>query len=76
MTSSPDSSLSHLKSHFVTSSWGGVRKLPKVFTEQGVSMLSAELHNFGSSVNCLGRRLTTYTTRDAKEIKKILAQLP
>ena len=23
-----------------------------------------------------GRRLTTYTTRDAKEIRKILAQLP
>ena len=44
-TSSPDSSLSHLKSHFVTSSWGGVRKLPKVFTEQGVSMLSAVLHS-------------------------------
>ena len=159
-TSSPDSSLSHLKSHFVTSSWGGVRKLPKVFTEQGVSMLSAVLHSptaidmsirimdafvamrrylmanaqvlqqidrirrqqildqsrnderfdtvftalasgnllpsgilpagseFDSlryvsrlvesakSVNCLGRRLTTYTTRDAREIKKLLSQLP
>ena len=34
------------------------------------------LHNLGSSVNCLGRRLTTYTTRDAKEIRKILVQLP
>ena len=32
------------KDEFVTSSWGGVRKLPKVFTEQGVSMLSAVLH--------------------------------
>ena len=165
-----------LKSQFVTSSWGGVRKLPKVFTEQGVSMLSAvlhsptaidvsvrimdafvamrrylmanglvlqqldqlrrqqildqnrneerfntvftaladgqllpngilpagsefdalrkverlvesakseiviidsaELYNFGSSVNCLGRRLTTYTTRDAKEIAKVVGALP
>ena len=44
VTSSQDSNLSHLKSQFVTSSWGGVRKLPKVFTEQGVSMLSAVLH--------------------------------
>ena len=45
VTSSQDSNLSHLKSQFVTSSWGGVRKLPKVFTEQGVSMLSAVLHS-------------------------------
>ena len=37
---------------------------------------NAELHNLGSSINSLGRRLTTYTTRDAKEIGKILAQLP
>ena len=32
-----------LKSQFVTSSWGGVRKLPYVFTEQGVAMLSSVL---------------------------------
>ena len=44
-TSSSDSSLLRLKSQFVTSSWGGVRKLPKVFTEQGVSMLSAVLRS-------------------------------
>lgn len=30
-----------LKSHFATSSWGGIRKLPYAFTEQGVAMLSA-----------------------------------
>jgi hypothetical protein len=29
-----------LKSQFATSSWGGTRKLPKAFTEQGVAMLS------------------------------------
>ena len=46
------------------------------FHDRFVIIDNAELHNFGSSVNCLGRRLTTYTTRDAKEIKKILAQLP
>jgi len=31
---------------------------------------------FGSSINCLGRRVTSYTTRDAKEIAKLLAMLP
>ena len=34
-----------LKSHFVTSSWGGVRKLPYAFTEQGVAMLSSVLNS-------------------------------
>jgi hypothetical protein len=34
-----------LKSHFVISSWGGVRKLPFAFTEQGVAMLSALLRS-------------------------------
>jgi len=32
-----------LKSHFAISSWGGTRKLPYVFTEQGVAMLSSVL---------------------------------
>lgn len=32
-----------LMSQFVTSSWGGRRKLPFVFTEQGVAMLSSVL---------------------------------
>lgn len=34
-----------LKSHFVTSSWGGVRKMPFAFTEQGVAMLSSILRS-------------------------------
>jgi hypothetical protein len=34
-----------LKSHFATSRWGGVRKLPYAFTEQGVAMLSSVLHS-------------------------------
>ena len=46
------------------------------FHDRFVVIDNAELHNLGSSVNCLGRRLTTYTTRDAKEIRKILSQLP
>jgi hypothetical protein len=34
-----------LISQFVTSSWGGRRKLPNAFTEQGVAMLSSVLHS-------------------------------
>ncbi len=36
---------SNLKSQIVTSSWGGRRKLPWAFTEQGVAMLSGVLHS-------------------------------
>jgi hypothetical protein len=35
----------NLKSQFETSSWGGTRKTPKAFTEQGVAMLSGVLHS-------------------------------
>jgi len=35
----------NLKSQFATSSWGGVRKMPYVFTEQGVAMLSSVLNS-------------------------------
>ncbi len=35
----------NLKSQFVISSWGGRRKLPYVFTEQGVAMLSSVLRS-------------------------------
>jgi len=31
--------------HFGTSSWGGIRKRPRVFTEQGVAMLSSVLRS-------------------------------
>jgi hypothetical protein len=34
-----------LKSQIVISSWGGTRKLPYVFTEQGVAMLSSVLRS-------------------------------
>ena len=34
-----------LKFQFGTSSWGGTRKLPKAFTEQGVAMLSSVLRS-------------------------------
>ncbi len=39
------SEFENLKSQFVTSSWGGKRKLPLVFTEQGVAMLSGILNS-------------------------------
>ncbi len=35
----------NLMSQFVTSSWGGTRKLPHVFTEQGIAMLSGLLNS-------------------------------
>ena len=35
----------NLRSQIVTSSWGGTRYLPYVFTEQGISMLSAVLRS-------------------------------
>ena len=35
----------NLKYHFGTSSWGGKRKLPYVFTEQGIAMLSGLLNS-------------------------------
>lgn len=35
----------HLKSQIATSSWGGTRKLPYAFTEQGVAMLSSVLNS-------------------------------
>ena len=34
-----------LKSQIVTSSWGGIRKLPHAFTENGVAMLSSVLNS-------------------------------
>lgn len=40
-----DEEFQNLKSQFGTSSWGGKRKLPYAFTEQGVSMLSGVLHS-------------------------------
>jgi hypothetical protein len=35
----------NLKSQFATSSWGGIRKSPYVFTEHGVLMLSSVLNS-------------------------------
>jgi hypothetical protein len=40
-----------LKSHFATSSWGGLRKLPYAFSEKGVAMLSSILCNLKAQLN-------------------------
>lgn len=40
-----DSEFENLKFHFGTSSWGGTRKFPYAFTEQGVAMLSGVLNS-------------------------------
>jgi hypothetical protein len=37
--------VTNLKTQFAISSWGGVRKLPYAFTEQGVAMLSSVLNS-------------------------------
>ena len=40
-----DDEFSDLRSHFGTSSWGGVRYAPMAFTAQGVAMLSSVLNS-------------------------------
>lgn len=40
-----EAEFSDLKFHFGISSWGGTRKLPRAFTEQGVAMLSSVLRS-------------------------------
>ncbi|MCF6308200.1 MAG: ORF6N domain-containing protein [Flavobacteriaceae bacterium] len=40
-----DKELSILRSQFASSSWGGSRYVPMVFTEQGVAMLSSVLNS-------------------------------
>ena len=41
----------HLISQFATSSWGGTRKLPYVFTEHGILQLSNVLKKIILSLN-------------------------
>ena len=49
-----------LKSQFVTSSWGGIRKMPFAFTEQGVAMLSGIL-NSDRAINVNIQIMRTFT---------------
>jgi hypothetical protein len=45
MSQLTDEEFRNLKFHFGISSWGGTRKLPRVFTENGVAMLSSVLNS-------------------------------
>ncbi len=66
----------NLKSQNATSSWGGRRKLPNAFTEQGVSMLSSILNSdVAIEVNIRIIRVFTRLREYALTHKEILLQL-
>ena len=66
----------NLKSQNATSSWGGRRKLPNAFTEQGVAMLSSILNSdVAIEVNIRIIRLFTKLREYALTHKEILLQL-
>ncbi len=66
----------NLKSQNATSSWGGRRKLPNAFTEQGVAMLSSVLNSdVAIEVNIRIIRVFTKLREYALTHKEILVQL-
>ena len=66
----------NLKSQFATSSWGGRRKLPYAFTEQGVAMLSGVLHSERAiKVNIQIMRVFTRMRKLLETHKAILKKL-
>jgi hypothetical protein len=66
----------NLKSQFATSSWGGRRKLPYAFTEQGVAMLSGVLHSDRAiKVNIQIMRVFTRMRKLLEAHKEILKKL-
>ena len=66
----------NLKSQNATSSWGGRRKLPSAFTEQGVAMLSSILNSdIAIEVNIRIIRVFTKLREYALTNKDILLQL-
>jgi len=66
----------NLKSQNATSSWGGRRKLPSAFTEQGVAMLSSILNSdVAIEVNIRIIRVFTKLREYALTHKEILLQL-
>lgn len=73
----------NLKSQIVTSGWGGIRKMPYAFTEQGVAMLSGLL-NSDIAINAniaimrafvAMRNYITTTTQITAELAEIRAKL-
>jgi hypothetical protein len=66
----------NLKSQNATSSWGGRRKLPNAFTEQGVAMLSSILNSDTAiEVNIRIIRVFTRLREYSLTHKEILLQL-
>jgi hypothetical protein len=66
----------NLKSQNATSSWGGRRKLPNAFTEQGIAMLSSGLNSDTAiEVNIRIIRVFTRLREYALTHKDILLQL-
>ena len=69
----------NLRSQTVTSSWGGTRYVPKVFTEQGVAMLSGVLKSdLAIDVNIQIIRVFTRMREflsDHLELKKAIEEL-
>lgn len=73
----------NLKSQIVTSSWGGTRKMPYAFTEQGVAMLSGLLHSdiaINANIAIMRafvamRNYVTTTTQITAELAEIRAKL-
>lgn len=63
----------NLKSKFSTSSWGGKRKLPKVFTERGLYMLATILKSKKATEATLNIIETFYKIRT---LSTTLKQLP
>ncbi len=71
-----DKEWKNLRSQSVTSSWGGTRYKPNVFTEQGVAMLSSILNSKTAiEVNIRIIRVFTKMRRYAFTHKEILLQL-
>ncbi len=68
--------MKNLKSQIVTSSWGGARKLPYVFTEQGIAMLSSVLNSkIAINVNIQIIRVFTQMRRALLTHKDIIFKL-
>ena len=71
-----DEEFRNLRSQIATSSWGGSRYRPKVFTEQGVAMLSSILNSERAiSVNIQIIRVFTRMRRMIESHKDILNKL-
>ena len=76
MFSLTDIEWENLRSQIVTSSWGGVRYLPKAFTEQGVAMLSSVLNSERAiEVNIQIIRLFTKLRNAVLDNKEVLLKL-